>query len=206
MAGSIKEKKVTRGGLYPQLARFSFSIIPHRSSQTYLQVFPRKMWEALREGQDVSFVVDAFPWAPNFVGQVKTIYPSLEEKTRSLQVEAVVANTDRSLKPGLFARVTLLHGPARDTVVVPPITALLYDNSQHQSSCVAEGNRAKEAEGPDRPEIRGVHGDCRGFKAKEIGRDRGPEQPDGRGARQCGSLIPRSRRPVLPYQGHLWPW
>jgi RND family efflux transporter MFP subunit len=75
---------------------------------------------------------------------LKTIYPSLEEKTRSLQLEAVLTNADQSLKPGLFARVTLYTGPARGTVVAP-ITALLYDNSRTKLF-VVQGDRAKERE------------------------------------------------------------
>jgi RND family efflux transporter MFP subunit len=98
---------------------------------------------SLRVGQDVAFTVDAFP-GREFSALLKTIYPSLEEKTRSLQLEAVLTNADQSLKPGLFARVTLYTGPARGTVVVP-ITALLYDNSRTKLF-VVQGDRAKERE------------------------------------------------------------
>ncbi|MDD5099614.1 MAG: efflux RND transporter periplasmic adaptor subunit, partial [Syntrophales bacterium] len=84
---------------------------------------------------------DAFP-GREFRGRVNMIHPSLDEKTRSLQVEALVENNDGRLKPGLFARVTLYTGPARDTVVVP-INALLYDNASTKLF-VAEGDRAKE--------------------------------------------------------------
>ena len=95
----------------------------------------------LKEGQDVVFTVDAFP-GREFRGQVKTIYASLEEKTRSLQVEAVVQNADQRLRPGFFARVTLFIGPARETVIAP-ITALLYDGARVRIFVVEE-NRAKE--------------------------------------------------------------
>lgn len=139
MAGSIKEKKVTAGD-YIRNGTFLVSIIRTDLLKLSFSVSEKDVG-SLRTGQDVSFAVDAFP-GREFRGQVKTIYPSLEEKTRSLQVEAAVANTDRSLKPGLFARVTLYTGPARDTVVVP-ITALLYDNSATKLF-VAEGDRAKE--------------------------------------------------------------
>jgi membrane fusion protein (multidrug efflux system) len=119
----------------------------------------------LREGQDVSFVVDAFP-GREFRGQVKTIYPSLEEKTRSLQVEAVVTNADRRLKPGFFARVTLYIGPAKDTVVAP-VTSLLYDNSTTKLF-VVEGDRGKER----KVRIGRKYGEfmeiTEGLKAKEI--------------------------------------
>ncbi|MBU4582471.1 MAG: efflux RND transporter periplasmic adaptor subunit, partial [Proteobacteria bacterium] len=102
---------------------------------------PEKDVGRLREGQDVVFTVDSYP-GREFRGKVKTLYPSIEEKTRSLLVEAQVSNHDGSLKPGFFARVTLYTGPAKNRVVVP-ITALLYDNSTTKLFTV-EGDRAKE--------------------------------------------------------------
>jgi RND family efflux transporter MFP subunit len=139
MAGSIKEKKVTAGD-YIRNGTFLVSIIRIDLLKLTFTV-PEKDVGSLRAGQDVSFTVDAFPGRV-FRGQVKTIYPHLEEKTRSLLVEAQVANHDGSLKPGFFARVTLYTGPAKSTVVVP-ITALLYDSATTKLF-VAEGERAKE--------------------------------------------------------------
>jgi len=139
MAGSVKEKKVTAGD-YIRNGTFLASVIRTDLLKLAFSVSEKDVGR-LRIGQDVAFAVDAFP-GREFRGQVKTIYPGLEEKTRSLQVEAVVANTDQSLKPGLFARVTLYTGPARGTIVAP-ITALLYDNSITKLF-VVEGERAKE--------------------------------------------------------------
>jgi RND family efflux transporter MFP subunit len=139
MAGSVKEKKVTAGD-YVRNGTFLISVIRTDLLKLSFSVTEKDVGR-LREGQDVSFAVDAFP-GREFRGQVKTIYPSLEEKTRSLQVEAVVTNADRSLKPGLFARVTLYTGSARSTVVTP-ITSILYDNSTTKLF-VVEGDRAKE--------------------------------------------------------------
>ncbi len=139
MAGSIKEKKVTAGD-YIRNGTFLVSIIRTDLLKLSFSISEKDVG-SLRAGQDVSFVVDAFP-GREFRGRVKTIYPSLEEKTRSLQVDAAVPNADKILKPGLFARVTLYTGPTRDTVVVP-ITALLYDNSTTKLF-VVEGDRAKE--------------------------------------------------------------
>jgi RND family efflux transporter MFP subunit len=139
MAGSVKEKRVTAGD-YIRNGTFLISIIRTDLLKLSFTVSEKDVGK-LRMGQDVTFVVDAFP-GREFRGRVKTIYPSLEEKTRSLQVEAVVANPDQTLKPGLFARVTLYTGSVRGTVVVP-ITALLYDNSTTKLF-VVEGERAKE--------------------------------------------------------------
>jgi RND family efflux transporter MFP subunit len=139
MAGSVLEKKATSGD-YIRNGTFLVSIIRTDLLKLSFTVSEKDVG-GLRVGQNVSFVVDAFP-GREFRGQLKTIYPSLEERTRSLQVEAVVANPDRSLKPGFFARVTLYTGTSRDTVVAP-VTALLYDNSTTKLF-VVEGDRAKE--------------------------------------------------------------
>jgi membrane fusion protein (multidrug efflux system) len=141
MAGTVKEKRVTAGE-YVRNGTFLVSIV--RTDMLKLSfTITEKDVGSLRVGQDVAFTVDAFP-GREFRALLKTIYPSLEEKTRSLQLEAVLTNADQSLKPGLFARVTLYTGAARGTVVAP-ITALLYDNSRTKLF-VVEGNRAKERE------------------------------------------------------------
>jgi len=97
----------------------------------------------IRIGQDVLFRVNAFP-GKEFKGRVSILYPSLEERTRTLQVEARVGNHDGLLKPGLFANVTLYTGGPRDTAVVP-ITSILYDDSKTRVF-VIEGDRARERE------------------------------------------------------------
>ncbi|MBU4371479.1 MAG: efflux RND transporter periplasmic adaptor subunit [Proteobacteria bacterium] len=139
MAGVVKEKRVTAGD-YIRNGTNLISIIRIDQLKLAFSV-PEKDVGRLREGQDVVFTVDSYP-GREFRGKVKTLYPSIEEKTRSLLVEAQVSNHDGSLKPGFFARVTLYTGPAKNRVVVP-ITALLYDNSTTKLFTV-EGDRAKE--------------------------------------------------------------
>ncbi|MBU1180612.1 MAG: efflux RND transporter periplasmic adaptor subunit [Proteobacteria bacterium] len=139
MAGIVKEKKVTAGD-YIRNGTNLISIIRTDKLKLSFSV-PEKDVGSLREGQDIMFTADSFP-GREFQGKVKTLYPNLDEKTRSLPVEALVANQDGSLKPGFFTRVTLYTGPAKDAVVVP-VTALLYDNSSTKLF-VVEGDRAKE--------------------------------------------------------------
>jgi RND family efflux transporter MFP subunit len=139
MAGSVKEKRATAGD-YIRNGSFIVSIVRTDLLKLSFSVNDKDVG-SLRTDQEVVFKVDAFP-GREFRGRLKTIYPSLDEKTRSLQVEAVVANADRSLKPGFFARVTLFTGPARNTVVAP-ITAILYDNA-NVKLFVLEGDKARE--------------------------------------------------------------
>ncbi len=163
MAGSVKEKKVTAGD-YIRNGTFLVSVIRTDLLKLSFTISEKDVGR-LRMGQDVAFVVDAFP-GREFRGRVKTIHSSLEEKTRSLQVEAVVANPDQTLKPGLFARATLYTGPVRATVVAP-ITALLYDNATTKLF-VVEGDKAKER----KVKIGRKYGEfmeiVEGLKAKEI--------------------------------------
>ncbi len=70
------------------------------------------------------------------------VFPNVEEKTRTLQVEALVPNNNGLLKPGLFAKVILYTAGERDTIVVP-VTALLYE-AEKVRVFVTEGDRAKE--------------------------------------------------------------
>ena len=163
MAGVVKEKKVTSGDY---IRNGTNLILIIRTDQLKL-VFsvPEKDVGSLRKGQDIVFTVDSFP-GREFRGKVKTLYPNLEEKTRSLLVEAQVVNHSGSLKPGFFTRVTLYTGPAIETVVVP-ITALLYDNSSTKLF-VVEGDRAKEKAvkiGRKNGEFMEI---TEGLKAKEI--------------------------------------
>ncbi len=71
----------------------------------------------VQAGQEVSFEVEAFP-GETFTGVIKYLDPSVRAMTRDMVVEALVANADRRLRPGMFvsARLQLPDAP---TVVVP---------------------------------------------------------------------------------------
>jgi multidrug efflux pump subunit AcrA (membrane-fusion protein) len=139
LAGVVRVKRVSKG----EFVRNGSPLY------TIIQSNPLKLRLALSEkdvgrvkpSQEVSLRVDAFP-GREFKGNVSTIYPSLEEKTRTLLIEALVPNPEESLKAGLFAKVILYTGPAGETVVIP-VTALLYEEAKIKVF-VEEGGRAKE--------------------------------------------------------------
>jgi membrane fusion protein (multidrug efflux system) len=141
LRGFVKEKKANAGD-YVRNGTPLVWIIQSDPVKLSFTV-PEKDVGKLKAGQDVVFRVDAFP-DREFSGRVRNIYPSLEEKTRTLQVEALAPNQGNRLKPGLFAKVTLYTGEARDMVVIP-VTAILYDNARIKVF-VAEGNVAREKE------------------------------------------------------------
>lgn len=87
---------------------------------------------ALKSGQEVVFVVDPYP-SREFSGTLTTIYPSLDERSRTLKAEASVPNRTGELKPGIFARVRVYTGEPRQAITIP-ITSILYEGRRRGSS------------------------------------------------------------------------
>ena len=139
LASRVKEKMVSEGDFVKNGTRL-FTLIQPNPLKLRFSVSERDVGK-MKVGQDVSVKVDAFP-DREFKGKVSIVFPSLEEKTRTLSIEALVPDKEGVLKPGLFARVILYTGGMKDTVVVPN-TALLYEGDQIRVY-VVEDDRAKE--------------------------------------------------------------
>ncbi|MCE5211039.1 MAG: efflux RND transporter periplasmic adaptor subunit [Deltaproteobacteria bacterium] len=137
--GMVKEKKVSSGD-YVRNGSPLFQLIKIDQLKMTFTVSEKEIAD-LKTGQEVVFTVDSFP-DKKFKGRVNLIYPNVEERTRTLQAEAIVPNAGRLLKPGLFARISIYTASTRDAVVAP-LTALMYDNSTI-SIFVVEGNVAHQ--------------------------------------------------------------
>ncbi len=73
---------------------------------------------AVRKGQAVSFRVEGFG-EREFVGRIDRINPAVAPGSRSMEIYAVIDNTDGSLKGGMFAQGKLVTGSLADALVVP---------------------------------------------------------------------------------------
>jgi RND family efflux transporter MFP subunit len=62
--------------------------------------------------------VDAFP-EKVFTASVYSIYPALDQQTHTVQVEIRLDNSELLLKPGMFARITLITQRKDNVVVIP---------------------------------------------------------------------------------------
>ncbi|HOS98350.1 MAG TPA: efflux RND transporter periplasmic adaptor subunit, partial [Deltaproteobacteria bacterium] len=98
---------------------------------------PEKDISLLKVRQDVVFTVDPYP-RKEFTGTLSIIYPSLDERSRMLRAEATVPNRSGELKPGIFSRVRLYTGAARDTIVVP-VTSILYEGTRTRVFILEKG-------------------------------------------------------------------
>jgi membrane fusion protein, multidrug efflux system len=78
---------------------------------------PQQNTASVKPGQKVAFQVDSFQ-GRTFVGETRYLSPSVDNASRSMTVEATVANPDFLLRPGLFATAELqLNGETRDMLV-----------------------------------------------------------------------------------------
>ena len=74
-------------------------------------------YNRVKKGDKATLGVDAFP-GTTFQGTISNIYPTIDGNTHTFSVEVKVANTDRRLRPGMYAKVDITFGKA-EKVIVP---------------------------------------------------------------------------------------
>jgi RND family efflux transporter MFP subunit len=79
---------------------------------------PEQYVALITVGQRVRLTVDAYP-DHEFDATVRYVSPALRSDRRALTVEAVAANSDGRLKPGLFATALIRRGDAEPGLLVP---------------------------------------------------------------------------------------
>lgn len=85
----------------------------------------------VRKGDAVSITADAVPGV-TFSGSIARVYPTIDPATHTVQVEVVVPNNYRTLRPGMYARVRIVFG-TNDSIVIPD-TAILKQQGSGQRS------------------------------------------------------------------------
>src|SRR5579864_3487101 len=81
-------------------------------------------------GQDVDVTADAFPGRP-FKAKITTIEPQIRADTRTMMIQATLANPNEELLPGMFVNAAVVLSPEPDRVVLPEtaIDFTLYGDS-----------------------------------------------------------------------------
>jgi RND family efflux transporter MFP subunit len=75
----------------------------------------------VKKGDKVSLTADALP-GKTFSGTVNRLYPTMDAATHTFNVEVLVQNSRRELRPGMYARVTVNFGDSLSITV--PDTAV----------------------------------------------------------------------------------
>jgi membrane fusion protein (multidrug efflux system) len=84
---------------------------------------PQQELGRLKTDLPVRVTTDTYP-GREFTGRLTAINPDLDESTRSVTLQATLDNADQALRPGMFARVSVLL-PQKQPVLVIPLTAVL---------------------------------------------------------------------------------
>ena len=102
---------------------------------TVEQIKPVKLLVAISESEyskvkkrdSVTITADAVP-DKTFYGKVGKIYPTIDPATRTFTAEVVVDNNYSTLRPGMFARVTVDFG-SNNNVVIPDVAVVKQQGS-----------------------------------------------------------------------------
>jgi membrane fusion protein (multidrug efflux system) len=137
----------------------------------------------LAAGREVEVTVDAFP-GESFRARIERLGAELDPSTRTLAVEAEIANADGRLKPGMLARLEVPRRTLDSALVVPQ--SAVVDLEGAKAVYLVEDGRAVRREvelGPvvgeevvveglaagDRVIVEGLHAVAEGQPVEEVG-------------------------------------
>ena len=125
----IINKLNVRQGMYvmPQVEVMSLADL---SSVWLLAEVFEKQADWIKVGQPADVTLSYLP-GRTWEGKVEYVYPSLNPKTRTLKVRLIFENPDESLKPNMFANITIYAGPKPDVVIIPR-EALIRTGSENR--------------------------------------------------------------------------
>lgn len=98
---------------------------------------PEALLSVVSEGQRLRVTLDAFP-DRTFEGTVYAIDPRIDREGRSILIRARIPNADGVLRPGLFARVTLIVDTRTNALVVPE-QAIVPRENEHFVFRIVDG-------------------------------------------------------------------
>lgn len=85
----------------------------------------------VKKGDSVQVTADALP-GRTFNGKVERLYPTIDPATHTFTAEVIVANSDRALRPGMFARA-LVTFAVNSSIVIPDSGVVKQQGSGQKS-------------------------------------------------------------------------
>lgn len=74
------------------------------------------LFSKIKRGMKVYVTLDAYG-DEKFAGRIARIYPTINNTTRTFQVEVSIPNNDERIRPGMFARVTLPYATVNRVII-----------------------------------------------------------------------------------------
>ena len=134
VSGVVSARNYDRGDLYSM----------SQPIYTVQQITPVKLlvpisetdYTRVKRGDKVTLTVDALP-GKNYSGSIVRLYPTMDAATHTFNAEVRVANSNRELRPGMYARVSVDFG-ARENIVVPDAAVLKLQGSGQRTVFVLQ--------------------------------------------------------------------
>src|SRR5436305_8813864 len=128
IAGTVVQRKIGPGQYINAGASDPVFVIGDLST-VWLTAFVRETdAAAVAVGQEISFNVLALPGKP-LTARINYVSAAIDPATRRLLVRATIHNSDRRLKPEMFANVTIYSAADHPAIAVPK-QALIYEGDQ----------------------------------------------------------------------------
>jgi membrane fusion protein, multidrug efflux system len=123
--GYITKRFLDPGALVNASSTSLFSLMDLDAMKVNINVLEKDI-PLIKEGTGAKVTVDAYP-TQEFDGIVKRYAEAVDLSTRTMAVEVDIPNRDHLLKPGMFARVSLVVDEHSDMITVPT-SSILSDN------------------------------------------------------------------------------
>jgi len=115
---TVAERHVTEGEVIRSMpAAVLFRLVVEDVLKLKAAV-PERHAASIAPGQEVEIAVESLPGVP-VTGHVVRVHPTIDTASRTFDVEVQVPNPGRRLKPGAFAKASILLDRRADAVTVP---------------------------------------------------------------------------------------
>lgn len=139
ISGFVARRSVSAGEVVRERAGLFVIVASH--TLKFRASVPEVSAPSLKTGADVILYIDAFKDRA-FTGKLTRVSPAITPETRTLEIEAEVPNNGNMLKPGYFARGTVVTEKGVNAVFVPE--AAVYSLAGVNKVFVVSGGVASE--------------------------------------------------------------
>ncbi|HEY2082188.1 MAG TPA: efflux RND transporter periplasmic adaptor subunit [Verrucomicrobiae bacterium] len=120
-SGYVMDKMVTQGQMVEAGTKL-YEIADHSAIWVLAQVYEQDL-QFIQSGQEAMLTVTYWP-GKTFHGQVSFVYPTLDEKTRTVTARIELPNPGHMLRPGMFASVEITPEMKSSSLLVPDSAVL----------------------------------------------------------------------------------
>ena len=121
-SGSVQERHISPGQ-YVKVQAPAFSIVQTHPLRLRAEVAER-FARSIRENQQVKVTVEGL--AQPFSARISRVSPAMTQQSRTLLVEALVDNAQQLLRPGVFARASIVSDQTENVLLVPAAAVVNY--------------------------------------------------------------------------------